>query len=564
MVSLSLAVDEALGLPQRLRVTGVELDAARRQVGPIAYDGHAAAVGDFLRLAGIVGSAQERFQFEEAFGVPAISADLGLGIAREQGIEVLAVDAANVDLLVGELEHPEPVVAAVAAWARAGLRVEVPRSEVTHRQWQGSIWHVVDPTTGGSGYFLSGGLGALGGGATAVPFELWPIGFLADAFEAYGQETNPDPGAAASITRLEHTDGQRGTVGELLGDELAVAVHDEVGRPVLGAEVELFVERGGGSLIGEDGSEGVVVVVRTDERGIASAALRLGTDTSIDPELLWDESDSPRPTRASAHQIEARVEGVSGTFFLDRPLIAHALPAAPETFRRVDSAAQSFRVEPARWVDTVVLEVADRFGNPVSNVPVRATMEVGDLVAGFEECVSDFDPEPAPGALFAFADCGLGSRLLGSCGDDELVVESGPGGATFGVITGASLLYEDRLRVEVTALSAQASFEYGRPWVVLEDPESPSTNSACDALLDDALDLDLPARMVRVVPNRLRVLTSVPSDPQGRSLLRCSARRGGGGSDSGPAPGVRAALGGRGGCEPGRRGGLPLPVPWRR
>ncbi|HVS66652.1 MAG TPA: DUF6531 domain-containing protein, partial [Thermoanaerobaculia bacterium] len=512
VASLALEVDEALGLPLRLRITGADLDAARRLVEPIAYDGESSAEHDFLELAGLVGSAQERFQFEEAFGVPAISADLGLGVARDSGIEVVVLDASNVDVQLADLEHPSEVVAEIEGWARSGLVVEVPRTEVAYRQWRGSVWRVLDPATGASGHFLAGGLVGLAGGSTAIPLAQWPIGFLADALEAFGSQTNPDPLAAATISRVEATDGQIGRVGELLGQELAVVVRDEIGRPVLGAEVQLTVEQGGGVLLPSDGAEDSSVLVRTDERGMASALLRLGTDTNVNPVYLW-QGEEELPSRASAHEIEAVVVGSEGPLFLDQPFAAIAMPGAAASWRRSDGF--SYLGQPARWIDTVQMQVEDSHGNPVSNVGVFAEIAVGDVIPAFDGCAQEEDPDPLPGALFEFENCPLEHRWLGSCGSQELLVHSGFSGASFGLISGPSYFYGDRLRVEIPALSVLEEYSYGRDLVISTLPgEEP-----CDSLTRGSEVFDDDPITGIVLPREVRVLASIPVGSEGQSLL---------------------------------------------
>ena len=133
-----------------------------------------------MRLAGLAGSALEHEIFESEFSVESISADKGLGLARQAGIEVLEIDAGNLGSSLPLLNHPQAVVDDVVSWVESGRVVEVPRQPLTHVAWQGSVWRAEDPASGASGYFLAGGLA---GGSTAEEPEDWVLEFLADALQ---------------------------------------------------------------------------------------------------------------------------------------------------------------------------------------------------------------------------------------------------------------------------------------------------------------------------------------------------------------------------------------------
>jgi len=94
MVANAVQLDELLGLPIQLRWTGVTVDAALRVAEPLAHDGNAALARDWMRLAALHGSTLEHRLFERDFSVDSISADKGLALARQAGVEVNEPDRA--------------------------------------------------------------------------------------------------------------------------------------------------------------------------------------------------------------------------------------------------------------------------------------------------------------------------------------------------------------------------------------------------------------------------------------------------------------------------------------
>ncbi len=436
----AVAIESAAGLPLNFVWEGVTLDAALRVAEPFAPPADAGAAASFLRLSALQGSALEHSVFEQELLVQSISADKGLGLARQLGQQVVSIDAGNVAALLPTLDHPAAVEAEIENWARLGLVVEVPVARVALNAWQGSVWRVDDPASGAGGYFLSGGLA---GGATTEEPDNWVLDFLADALAApYSPEPNQDPLAAARMIKLGATDGQQGEVDELLPTALAVQVLDAENRPVEGAEVRFSSYSGGGKLSGEGGGEGPEATVLTDRRGIAEARLRLGTSTAADPVFVRRHEADRYLTQALIHQVEATATGRGGLVTLPQPFTAVGVPGPPEALRRTDRSGDEFQGDAGSWVDTLHIAAEDRFGNPVANVPVD--FNVGpplpqietcvNLAAGFENAVvfeNHTDAVP-PGA------CNDPYPQLGDCGVPSLTALTRTREVAVGVIMGSS------------------------------------------------------------------------------------------------------------------------------
>jgi len=371
VLSNALRVTTIGSLRHRLQWEGVTVDAAFRGADAVYGGGGPAGAGvekDWRRLSALEGSALEHFIFEDAFLVDAVSADKGMALAREAGIEVLLLTSPADASQIPSLTHPAAVKKDIDGWLRSGFTVEVPRHPVARSSWVGSVWRVEDPASGAAGYFLSGGLA---GGATAQAPGTWALQFLEDALAApLSPDPNTDPQAAVGITKVEGSDGQEGEVGELFDQALTVRVTDDAGRPVQGASVTFSVSRGGGLLSAREEEQAPEITVLTDAQGLAAARLRSGQQTASNPLFILQDPLDEHRTRTLLNVVEAVVEGRLGPALLETPFFAYGYPKEPVTLRRTDSSSTTFSGFAGLWSDTIAVAVEDVYGNPVSNVEV--------------------------------------------------------------------------------------------------------------------------------------------------------------------------------------------------
>ncbi len=459
----AVEVETVFNLPHTLRWEGVTLDAALRMAEPLARGTDTAAPRDWLRLSALQGSALEHRVFEEELLVDSISADKGLGVARQANTEVVRLNASNVDAILPALTHPAEVIDDIRDWVQRGMTVDVPRTVIVRAAWQGSVWRVEDPATGAAGYFIAGGLA---GGATAEDPANWILAFLADALKAPGSsEPNSDPLAGVTIVKVLASDGQEGEVGKVLPVKLTVQVRDEAGRPVEAAPVHFDVTEGGGRLVGASGESSSATIL-TDAQGMASVSFRLGEKTADNPIYLLRNPGDELATQALANLIDVVADSRSGPLVVDAPFEAIAYPGPVVRFRRTDTTAVELPGRAGAWSDAIFIQALDRFDNSVSNVSVRFI--VGPVETPESGCtnpsvnptqnaaVFDNSVDEATGRL---AHCPVANPVLGQCGGATLTRKTSFHGTSAGVILGSSLT--SRYVVEVwNDTSLQKTYTY--------------------------------------------------------------------------------------------------------
>ncbi|MFL5495405.1 MAG: Ig-like domain-containing protein [Gemmatimonadales bacterium] len=161
-----------------------------------------------------------------------------------------------------------------------------------------------------------------------------------------------EPAAIAAVRGEEQT----GTVGSPLTDSIVVRVTDAAGRPLAGLPVEFVVPPGGSA------GEVIPDTARTGGDGLAGAEWVLGE-------------------QAGSQVLDARVAGagnIAVRFTASaRAAMAHAIVA-------LSGDEQSAPVGTA-LLDSLVVQVNDEFGNPVSGAPVEWSAEPGSISPGTVE-----------------------------------------------------------------------------------------------------------------------------------------------------------------------------------
>ncbi|MEZ5330526.1 MAG: hypothetical protein R2991_00415 [Thermoanaerobaculia bacterium] len=213
-------------------------------------------------------------------------------------------------------------------------------------------------------------------------------------------------------------------------------VRDELGRPVVGAEVTFGTVDGGGTLVNEGGEESPSLVVETDLLGRALAPMRLGRYTSDNPIVEIEDPFDEEPSRALLHHVDAVVRTGTGPIAVDAPFTALGFPGEPVSLRRTDGATPFVEGLPGQWSDTFHVTAEDAEGNPVSNVELL--FQAGP--AEIDESCTNGSILPDGANVFEVGDPSCPSiPHLGDCGGPSAIVDSGIEAAQVGVLLGSSL-----------------------------------------------------------------------------------------------------------------------------
>jgi transglutaminase-like putative cysteine protease len=154
------------GVPSTFEWTGLTVDADRDIVGPFAVNGTHATELAFMHLSGADGSISENRVFEDTYSEEAISTIKILELAADMGISACRITS-SIDADCPGFSQSGSVRTAVTTALSKGHVVTIPRAAITYRQWSGTGYIDMNPSTGAAGYIISGGNA---GGATV---DLW-------------------------------------------------------------------------------------------------------------------------------------------------------------------------------------------------------------------------------------------------------------------------------------------------------------------------------------------------------------------------------------------------------
>ncbi len=167
---------------------------------------------------------------------------------------------------------------------------------------------------------------------------VWPLALAAAAGSCSSDDlTLPNEGLPAAMSTVAGS-GQTAVVATTLPDSLIVRVTDSKSRPVEGIKVVFSPILGGGDAVPDTGL--------TNADGRTGARWLLGTT-------------------AGAQRVQAMVVGATSTGALTQNFDATALAAAADTIYVARGDGQSAEVG-AALADSLVVRIADRYGNPVS------------------------------------------------------------------------------------------------------------------------------------------------------------------------------------------------------
>jgi RHS repeat-associated protein len=430
------------GQPQAIEWRGVFMDADLRVSEPMPMASDPTRARAFRRLSGLVGSMLESEVFEQNLEVDSVSAAKLIQLANAGAIPVEHIDAANIAAVLPGLLIPQVIKTDVSDAVRQGWQAIVPRADFNRNIWSGVGYVLLDPATASGGYFISG---SLAGASTTVDPHEWVQQRIVDELQhPYQDPSDTDPMTPATIQKVSVTDHQDGIVGEKLPRPLAVWVRDAKRRPVQGVEVTFIIVDGGGSFEGRS-----TTTVESDFLGVASATPTLGQQTAASPMYVRANPSATYPTQVGENIITASVTGPLGRAMLAAPFQLFAYPG--DAHHVVKVLGDGNTAVAGTSAGTVRARVEDRYGNPLSNVPVNfavqpAVADAQSLPASARNMVV-YPSEPV---------CANHTPILGSgeCGElDRLSVETSVFGASVETILGDTVGTTFTIQAEATAKS---------------------------------------------------------------------------------------------------------------
>ena len=158
LAELSLQRDWLFGMPERVNITGVRVDAGRDTsvVNPI--DGDNTKIKKYMTLTLYNGSVNEHLDLDIPLGTnTAVSAIKAIQISHQQGIPIHHITSTNINSILPILQVGSDVKTNIQDSVNAGYEVTVPEREITYAGWQGTGYIIQDPITGAGACMITGG-----------------------------------------------------------------------------------------------------------------------------------------------------------------------------------------------------------------------------------------------------------------------------------------------------------------------------------------------------------------------------------------------------------------------
>jgi Transglutaminase-like superfamily len=366
-VGAQLEVTQLLDTPHDMQWKGLFLDAGYRRIETVGRNGNER---DFMRLSALQGSILENRIFEDDLKVDSVSTAKLLQLATANGTANISIDKTTIDAILPTLTFDDAVKSDITNAVNQGLAVTIPQTEVAYQNWTGIGYIKEDPTTGESGWMLSG---QVAGGMTAWAPEQWDIATLkaiSDALRApFSGPPNRNPLDAAYLVKIPITDQQVGVVGKILTSPLQIKVTDRTGRQVESVPVTFRIKAGGGifsnNVVGGTFSENnTVYATKTDMKGLASVPLILGQKTGGNPSYWYTDGN----TYSNQYGTNIVDVALDNGIAIDAPFSAYGAPGPLSLLRPTyGMTMQGFFLS---YGGFVALMAEDSYGNPIANQKV--------------------------------------------------------------------------------------------------------------------------------------------------------------------------------------------------
>lgn len=150
------------GLPRDTNFSGLTIDVDAVTFHGAAKDNKEEARTNFTRASGSQWSAMEHIVPEQMFSTPNVrahgmSAVKALALANAEGQKVWTIDQNNLELALGQTHLGQDVETEIRNAVLAGKIVTAHEQQLTHMNWVGSGYLLIDPETGAGAYKIAGG-----------------------------------------------------------------------------------------------------------------------------------------------------------------------------------------------------------------------------------------------------------------------------------------------------------------------------------------------------------------------------------------------------------------------
>jgi hypothetical protein len=161
VATAKVSVTSMFGVPSSATYKSRNLDVKLDNQSVTGKSADKAKEFAYMQQSGANSSFLEGAIFDQLFGKnigDSISAVSVMKLANDQGIPIYGVDAANVAMVLPELQVAEEIKAEVANAVNAGLTVQIPKTNISQLGWVGVGYIITNSVDGTGAYRISGGL----------------------------------------------------------------------------------------------------------------------------------------------------------------------------------------------------------------------------------------------------------------------------------------------------------------------------------------------------------------------------------------------------------------------
>ena len=373
IIAPEFSLIQSQGLITQMQFKGISIDAISRPTDVISRQVPAFNSYDFYRISALQGSYLESDIFMSQWALDAVSADKGLNQAQGP---LLHLSPDNYLSQLASTNHPQHVKDQIASWLALGNHAVLTNDPDHLDTWGGSSWHIYNPLTGYSGYFISG---VYAGGQTTQNPSDWVNSPLFTQLSApYGEGSNQNPLSAVSIELIGSTNNQFNVVATELDTPLAVIIRDVYNNPVANASVTFEVNIGKATLLNLENSSQSTSSLTVKSNALGLARMNVKTAKKIETfKLGLLNVTDEKLSKVGVVYISTSVQTSLGKLKADEDFQVISVPDTASSIQYTcgindsqDCLQQSNSVPLGAESPNIHFRVVDQYDNFVSNIDV--------------------------------------------------------------------------------------------------------------------------------------------------------------------------------------------------